>query len=218
MEALIGIQFKDFVLLAADRMNMFSIIVVKHDVDKIHRLHDHLLMAVSGEPGDSIQFAEYISKNIKLYRMRNGFDLSPASAAHFTQRNLANYLRSRTPYHVNLLIGGYNTRTQEPSLYHMDYLATSVQVPFGVHGYGGSFVLGLLDRIYKADCSVEEGIEMMKKCIAEIQKRLVINLPAFKLCMIDKNGHKDLPDISVEPIKIGDRFESRDQQVSPMVH
>ena len=29
-------------------------------------------MAVSGESGDTTQFAEYIAKNIQLYKMRNG--------------------------------------------------------------------------------------------------------------------------------------------------
>lgn len=42
------------------------------DDDKFYQLSDHLLMLVSGEPGDTIQFAEFIAKNIQLYKMRNG--------------------------------------------------------------------------------------------------------------------------------------------------
>ena len=38
----------------------------------MHRMSDKLLMLVSGESGDTVQFAEYISKNIQLYKMRNG--------------------------------------------------------------------------------------------------------------------------------------------------
>lgn len=52
-------------------------------------------MAVSGESGDTTQFAEYIAKNIQLYKMRNTYELSPAEAAAFTRRNLADTLRSR---------------------------------------------------------------------------------------------------------------------------
>ena len=36
--------------------------------------------------------------------------------------------RSRTPYQVNLLIAGYDTATQQPELYHMDYLAAMIKV------------------------------------------------------------------------------------------
>jgi len=52
-------------------------------------------MSVTGEPGDTVQFAEYISKNLQLYKMRNGYELSPKAAASYTRRNLAEYLRSR---------------------------------------------------------------------------------------------------------------------------
>lgn len=51
-------------------------------------------MAVSGESGDTTQFAEYIAKNIQLYKMRNGYELSAKEAAAFTRRNLADALRT----------------------------------------------------------------------------------------------------------------------------
>lgn len=35
-------------------------------------LSDKLLMLVAGESGDTVQFAEYIEKNIQLYKMKNG--------------------------------------------------------------------------------------------------------------------------------------------------
>lgn len=65
------------------------------DEDKLHKISDKLVMAISGESGDTTQFAEYIAKNIQLYKMRNGYELSPNAAANFTRRNLADYLRSR---------------------------------------------------------------------------------------------------------------------------
>ena len=71
-----------------------------------------------------------------------------------------------------------------------------------MHGYGAFFVTGLIDRIYKADSTLEEGIEMMRKCVAKIQIRLVVSRPAFKVCIIDKNGC-DLEDIIVDPANLG---------------
>ena len=59
------------------------------------KLSDNLLMSVVGEAGDTTQFAEYIEKNIQLYKMRNGYQLSPIAAANFTRRNLADSLRSQ---------------------------------------------------------------------------------------------------------------------------
>lgn len=63
--------------------------------NKLYKLSNKLVMSIAGEPGDTTQFAEYIAKNIQLYKMRNTYELSSKEAAHFTRRNLAEALRSR---------------------------------------------------------------------------------------------------------------------------
>ena len=120
-------------------------------------------MAYSGEPGaptfyiynskilnnhigDTVQFAEYVERNIRLYQIRNLYPLRPSAAASWIRKAIADSLRSRKPYSVNLLLGGYDTATFEPHLYWMDYLGTMTEVPFAAHGYGAYFALSLLDR------------------------------------------------------------------------
>ncbi|GAB1864776.1 Proteasome subunit beta [Camponotus japonicus] len=201
MECLIGIQCKDFVLVAADMTTAQSIIVMKSDEQKIHKISDKLVMAISGESGDTTQFSEYIGKNIQLYKMRNGYELCPKAAACFTRRNLADYLRSRTPYFVNMLLAGYDDDTG-PELYFIDYLASCVKVPYATHGYGGMFSMSVLDRYYKYDSTEEEAYTLLKKCVREIQKRLIVNLPNFKVQKIFKNGIKDMQPITAENLAI----------------
>ena len=36
------------------------------------KLSNNLLMLVTGEAGDTVQFAEFIAKNVQLYKMRYG--------------------------------------------------------------------------------------------------------------------------------------------------
>lgn len=95
MEALIGITGKDFVLLAADRVAARSIVVMKGTEDKFRPLSKHVSMTYCGEPGDAVQFAEYIQCNVRLYAMRNEMELSPSAAANFTRRALADSLRTK---------------------------------------------------------------------------------------------------------------------------
>lgn len=165
MEVSFALTGKGYVLIAADMSAAHSIIKVKTDVDKIKELSPHLLMAFSGEPGehllattymrthaylcapgDTVQFAEYIERNLRLYHIRNIYPLQPPSAASWIRRELADSLRSRKPYSVNLLLGGYDTVTYTPHLYWVDYLGTLAEVPFAAHGYGSYFALSLLDR------------------------------------------------------------------------
>lgn len=81
-----------FGLLVSSGRDEYAIVV---DTDKTFRLGDKLLLLANGEAGDTDQFCEYIEKNLKLYRMRNGYDLSPAAAAYFVRNQLADFLRSR---------------------------------------------------------------------------------------------------------------------------
>lgn len=70
------------------------------DYDKSFKLNDKMLMSVVGESGDTTQYAEFVAKNIQLYKMQNGYNLSPKACANFTRRNLADYLRSRVSNNV----------------------------------------------------------------------------------------------------------------------
>ena len=186
------------------------------DEDKMFKLSDRLLMAVIGESGDTTQFAEYIEKNIQLYKMRNGYELSPPAAANFTRRNMADSLRSQVrlrfffkdqlffhqvkisfyfkqnPYHVDFLLAGFSERTG-PELYWMDHLASMIKAPYAVHGYGGFFSIGIMDRYCKPDMSRAEAYEVMKKCVSEVQLRFTINLPNFQVKVLDKDGIHDMP-------------------------
>ena len=91
----------------------------------------------------TVQFAEYIQANAQLYSMRNETDLSPSALAHFVRGELASSLRSRKPYNVNLLLGGVDPITHQPSLYWLDYLASLAPVPYAAHGYAQYVALSL---------------------------------------------------------------------------
>lgn len=104
-----------------------------------------MLIAAVGDNGDTVQFVEYISKNILLYKMRNGYELGPKAAAYFTRKNLADYLRTRYAYQVNMLVAGFD-KTDGPQLTFIDYLANTLSVDHGTHGYGGMFCGSILDR------------------------------------------------------------------------
>ncbi|KAG8956933.1 Proteasome subunit beta type-4 [Tulasnella sp. 419] len=187
--ALIG---DGYVLVAADTNAARSIVKMKSDEDKIKTVSPHLLMAYSGEPGDTVQFAEYVERNLRLQHIRNIHELRPSASASWIRRSLADSIRSRHPYAVNLLLGGFDVAAETPKLYWIDYLGTLAEVPFAAHGYGSYFALSLLDRYHNPKASLEEGIEILKRCISEVQKRLVIGLEKFNVKVVDKDGVREI--------------------------
>ena len=90
-----AISGKDFVLTAADATVARSIVLMKQGEDKSRLLNNNTLLLYSGEQGDAVQFAELIQKNVKLYSIRHGVDLTPPAVAHFVRREMADSLRTR---------------------------------------------------------------------------------------------------------------------------
>mmetsp|Transcript_43966 Transcript_43966/g.71528 ORF Transcript_43966/g.71528 Transcript_43966/m.71528 type:complete len:217 (-) Transcript_43966:141-791(-) len=192
MDSMIGFVGDGYVMLAADATTARSVLVFNTEQDKIMDLDGQKLLAFAGESGDNVQFSEFIQKNIHLYKFRTGISVNTAAAAHYIRGELARFLRE-SPYTVNLLLGGYDSK-EGPSLYFMDYLASMTRLNTAAQGYGSFFVASVLDRDYRKNLSLEEGLALMDRCIKEIQLRLVLNAPRFVIKLVDKDGVRILLD------------------------
>ncbi|KAJ3319012.1 Proteasome subunit beta type-4 [Boothiomyces sp. JEL0866] len=188
MEVLLAITGKDFVITAADATAARSIVLMKQGEDKSRELNKNTLLLYSGEGGDTVQFAEYIQKNIKLYSIRNGVDLTPKAVAHFTRREMADALRTRDAYRVNVLVAGTHPKTAVPEIYWIDHLSSMVKLPFAAHGYASYFCMSTMDRYWKENMSLEEVKALLKKCFDELRVRFLANLPLFIVKVITKDG------------------------------
>lgn len=74
----------------------------------------------------------------------------------------------------------------------MDYLGTLTELPFAAHGYASYFVLSLMDRHYRRDMSLEEGMSLLKMCIQELKTRFIVNLPEFSVKVITPTGIENI--------------------------
>ena len=175
------------VVLAADQGNARSILLYQKNLDKVRPLSSHSAVGVSGPNCDSVNFTEFISKNLKLYELSNdGTKLSVHAQANFAREELAYALR-RGPFQVNLLLGGYDAK-DGASLYWMDYLAALSKVKYGCQGYSSNFCLSVMDKEYREDCSEADAIEIVHKCIHELETRFLLAQPNFIIKVIDKDG------------------------------
>ena len=68
----------------------------------------------------------------------------------------------------------------------MDYLASIHELSRCAHGYAAHFTLGLLDRFYKKDLTEEEGVEIIHRCILELETRFLVNRTGFVIKIVDK--------------------------------
>lgn len=94
-------------------------------------------------------------RNLQLMEYRTGFEPGVEATANYLRSELAQSLRSREPFQVNVLLGGYDQIEKQAKLYWMDYLGTLQQVTKGAHGYAGYFVNSVLDQHYRSDMTLE---------------------------------------------------------------
>merc|ERR1711998_538366 len=187
METLIGIVCTDATIVLADNSAARSIMRFTDEEDKVMPLDNFKVMASAQKKGgDSVQFGEYVQKNLKLYELRTGTSLSTHASANFVRGELARFLRQK-PYYVDLLIGGWEEDVG-PSLYFLDYLASMQKVPYACHGYAGYFCTSTIDRYYTPNLSLDEGMDIIRKCLHEIQTRFLVNTPNFTVKVVDKDG------------------------------
>lgn len=81
---------------------------------------------------------------------------------------------------VNLLLGGMDPISQEPSLYWVDYLASLAPVPYAAHGYAQFYCLSILDKHHHPDISLDQGLKLLEMCTDELKRRLPIDFKGVR--------------------------------------
>lgn len=99
---------------------------------------------------------------------------------------LATALR-KGPYQTNLLLAGLDEKGAV-ELFTLDYMASMAKVRFGAHGYAANFVISIFDREWVPDLSLDQALDIIRKCIKELHTRFLISQPKFLIKVVDSNG------------------------------
>ena len=190
MDCVFGVQGKDFILLGGDRTSVGNSIIKFQDSDhKISKISDNQLMACVGESYDKKNFPKLVKANLELYFFKNGHRLTTDESAAYLRKELAEGIRS-SPHQCNCLLAGYDN--DGPKLYWLDYLGSYAKLLKAAHGYGAYFLYGLMDNFYKKDLNLNDGEDIIKKCINELKTRFSINMVNFDVFKITKDGIEDI--------------------------
>lgn len=190
MDCVFGIQGDDYILIAGDKAAVSNSIIKLHDAEhKITPLSPNQLIATVGEEYDKKNFARLIKANMELYYYNNGQRLTTDEAASYVRDTLAEGIRS-SPHQCNCIVAGFDA--DGPKMYLLDYLGSMSKLIKAAHGYGAYFLYGLMDNYYKKPMTIQEGENVIKKCINELKTRFSINMVDFDVLKITKDGIEDI--------------------------
>ncbi|KAJ1850577.1 Proteasome subunit beta type-4, partial [Coemansia sp. RSA 486] len=64
-------------------------------------------------------------------------------------------------------------------------------VPFAAHGYCAYFVYSVMDREYNEDITLEQGFDIVRKCLAALKVRFIVDFPNFSIKVISTSGTRE---------------------------
>jgi 20S proteasome subunit beta 5 len=157
----LGFKYKGGVILAVDSRATGGMYIGSGSVKKIIEINKFLLGTMAGGAADCTYWERVLSKQCRLYELRNRERISVAAASKLLSNIAYNY--KGMGLSMGVMIAGYDKRG--PGLYYVD--SDGERTPGQVYsvGSGSIFAYGVLDQGYKYDLEDEEAYDLGRRAI-----------------------------------------------------
>jgi 20S proteasome alpha/beta subunit len=93
---------------------------------------------------------------------------------------------------------------QKPVLYWIDEYGALQRVSYGVHGLASHMLWSILDQGYRDDLTLEQGLDLLRECLAQLRTRYALNTQPHLFCVkvLDASGCRVI-DLSADPVALG---------------
>lgn len=157
---IVGIIYKDGVVLGADTRATGGTEVVDKNCEKIHYLAPNIWCCGAGTAADTEKTTEVIASNLELLRLSSGTQSRVVTALTLTKRMLYKYQG-----HISaaLIIGG--TDVHGPHLYSLHPHGSTQRLPYTTMGSGSLAAMAVFESRYEEDMDEEKAIELVRDSI-----------------------------------------------------
>lgn len=156
----VGLCFKDFVILAADRRATSGYFISHKHAKKIHKIDKHAAVAISGYVGDAQWLVDRLRTEATLYMVENEEHISIRSLATLASTIL---FQNRPLLVAQMLIGGVDH--EGGNLYSADWLGTITKEVYTASGSGTPYAISMLESNYRSDMSIKEAIKLAIRAV-----------------------------------------------------
>jgi len=206
--SVLGIKFKDGVVIAADNLASYGSLARFTDVKRLRKFNDKTVLGFGGDVSD-MQFIDRCLTDLSIdeeYRRvadSNNKDDSPevdsdGLAAENVHKYMARFMYQRRskfdPLWNHILVGGLDS-SSKPFLAAVDLLGTTFSAPSLATGYGAHLAqpvmrLKVPDEESVKTLTEEEAIETIRRCMKVLFYRDARSLDKYSLAIITKDGVK----------------------------
>ncbi len=189
---ILGIVCKDGVVMAGDRrVTAGQGFIMGKDFNKVFPINDYLVYSGCGSATEMQKVSKILPAELKLKELR--------SKSRPTVRQAASLLSNIQVQASAFLVAGID-EDGTVSLYDiMGGFLNHVKDYSASVGSGMPYVLGLLERQYKQNLTVKEGVELAKEAIKSSTQRDANSGNGMDIFTITKDGIKKVVDMEIKP-------------------
>ncbi|MDO8508327.1 MAG: proteasome subunit beta [Nanoarchaeota archaeon] len=200
--SIVGIVCKDGVIIAADRRSTAGSIVMSKDSKKIRVIGDYLATAYTGGVADIQLTNKILSAELRLKELKTRSRPSVEEAAHLL--GMLVYKGIRTPAMIPSIVGTLIAGVDQDgktSLYTIEPAGgvNKVEDYDANFSSGMPYILGLLERGYKKDLSVNEAVELAKEAIKSSMQRDIGSGNGIDVFTVTKSGVQQVVSEEIVP-------------------
>ena len=191
--SLVGIVCKDGVILGADRRVTAGTLVMGKDYKKIMKVNDYLAASYTGGVADAQLTNKVLAAELRLKELKTKARPTIKEAANLLAMLIYRSIRtpSMIPSIVGTLIAGVD-QDGKTYLYTIEpaggaYLVEDYDANFSS---GMPFIIGILERQFKKDMTVQEAVELAKECLKSSTQRDIGSGNGIDVFTITKSGIK----------------------------
>jgi len=198
---ILGIVCKDGVVMAADRQVTAGNLVVNKNTKKVMPINDYLVASWTGVVSDAQRLGKVIAAELKLKQLRSKSRPSVKQAANLTAAITYSQIRQYSTIisMVGSLIAGFN-EDGSTELYTVEPAGSVIKVEDydANFGSGMPYVLGLLERQYKKNMNVDDGVKLAVEALKSSTQRDLGSGYGIDVYIITKEGIKKVVSQEIE--------------------
>jgi proteasome beta subunit len=188
---ILGIVCRDGIVMAADRQVTAGTVIHGKDKEKVIQLNDYIVFSGCGLAAASDRIKKILPAELRLKELRSKSRPTVKQAASLLATIVYYTIRqpSMIPDQMGALIAGINEDSSF-ELYTIDPAGSiqKIEEYDANFGSGMPYVLGLLERQYKKDITVKEGVELAKEALKSSTQRDIGSGYGIDIFTITKNG------------------------------
>ena len=172
--SLVGIVCKDGIVMGGDRRATAGNLIANKDALKVNRVNDYIMVSWTGGVADAQLTHKLFAAELRLKELRTKSRPTVEEAANLLASLIFRGIRtpSMIPAVVGMIVGGVNV-DGSTELYSIEPAGSVMKVKDYDANFssGMPYILGLLERQYKKDISVKEGVELAKEALKSSTQR-----------------------------------------------